>query len=100
MEFKPTSGNHVMKTRKTAALFFCGTLFGILLTLCLGAADHGAVPARKDPSPFQIVTYPSGVTGIFDPNAGRIYLYDVNLVNCYTIREITTLGDQMKRVRN
>ena len=85
-----------MKNRNTIVALMGGVLLGACLVLCIAAADN----SKKDTSHLQIVSYPSGVTGIFDPDNGKLYLYDINLVNCYEIREVTTLGEPMKRTRN
>ena len=45
------------------------------------------------------MTFSTGVMGFFDPDTGRIYMYDVNLENCYSIREMTELGEPMRRIR-
>ncbi len=81
-------------------MFVCGALFGISIALCVGAADKSSDSPKNDRSRLQVVSYAGGGTGIFDPDAGRLYLYDANLVNCYAIRDITTLGEPMRRVRN
>ena len=85
-----------MKNRNNFLALIGGIFLGACFVLCIGAADN----PKKDTSHLQFVSYPSGVTGIFDPDNGKVYLYDVNLVNCYEIREITTLGEPMKRTRN
>jgi hypothetical protein len=85
-----------MKKKNAVGLVVGGMLLGVCLTLCIGAAED----SRKEPSRLQIVTYPTGTTGIFDPDKGRLYLYDINLANCILIREIATLGAPMKQVRN
>lgn len=85
-----------MKTENGVGLVVGGMLLGACITLCLGAAED----SKKEPSRLQIVTYPAGTTGIFDPDKGRLYLYDVNIAKCFMIREITTLGGPMKQVRN
>jgi hypothetical protein len=85
-----------MKTKNAVGLVIGGMLLGACITLCLGAAED----SKKETARLQIVTYPAGTTGIFDPDTGRIYLYDVNIANCFMIREIATLGGPMKEVRN
>jgi hypothetical protein len=89
-----------MKTRKAALLFVSGTVLGIFLALCLGAADKSTESPKKEPSRLQLVSYPAGTTGIFDPDSGKLYMYDVNLVNCFMIREVGTLGAPMRQLRN
>ena len=79
-------------------MFLSGLVLGVSLALTLGA-DKNAQPAKPE-SHLQIVTYPTGNTGIFDPDTGTIYLYDVNLASCYSIRRISKLGDPMQRLVN
>jgi hypothetical protein len=90
------TGEHCMKTKNAVGLVIGGMLLGVCITLCLGAGAD----SRKETSRLQIVTYPAGTTGIFDPDKGRLYLYDINVANCFMIREITTLGEPMKQLRN
>ena len=85
-----------MKTKNGGLIMVCGMLLGACIALCLGAEEN----SKKEPARLQIVTYPAGTTGIFDADAGKLYLYDVNVVNCFLVREITTLGEPMKRVKN
>ena len=86
-----------MKTRTAASLFVAGMLSGICLMAGLGA---GSDTASKNPSHVQAFSYPSGGTGFFDPVAGTVYVYDANGVNCILVRQLTTLGSPMQRVRN
>jgi len=88
-----------MKKRNAVGLLLCGMLLGVGLTIGIGAADNGAAP-RKDWSRLRVVTYANDATGFFDPDTGRFYLYDAMLVNCYTIRELGTLGEPLRRIRN
>lgn len=85
-----------MKTKKAVCLLLCGTILGISLALCIGAAEKPA----KDWSRLKIVSYPASTTGIFDPDTGKVYFYDVNLLNCYAIRELTVLGEPTIRRKN
>jgi hypothetical protein len=86
-----------MKTRSAVSLFVAGLLSGICLMAGLGA--ESATPV-KSPSHVQAFSYPSGGTGFFDPDAGTVYIYDANGVNCLMVRQLTTLGASMQRVRN
>ncbi len=78
-------------------------LAGAALGLAFGSlrnSDAEEIAARKTAgSSLQIVSYGTGMTGIFDPETLRIYLYDSNLVNCVAIREIEALGEPMKRIK-
>ena len=55
---------------------------------------------KQDWSKLKIVTYSSGVTGFFDPDTGKLYLYDANLERCLTLRQLTELGEPMTKLRN
>ena len=89
-----------MKKLNSIWVFAGGAALGIGLTLCVGAADNAAKPEaakteKPAPPTVQMVTYPSGVTGFFDPASGRIYLYDVDMKKCFQVRQITTLGQPL-----
>jgi hypothetical protein len=96
-----------MKELKPTLMFVGGTMFGLVLALCLGAvpkAKTAPAPApapaaapvpKKDWSQLKFIGYPNGGTGIFDPATGTFYLYDSDLNSCYLIREINTLGGRM-----
>ncbi len=95
-----------MKNQNAGLMFLGGTLLGIALTLCLGAATKDS-PAKntaptetvtkveKTPAPIQVVSYPNGATGFFNPENSTIYLYDANLRNCYMTRHIAKLGEPL-----
>jgi len=93
-----------MKKRNVAWSFLGGIVFGLSLALCLGAVEKKGEDPKLDPKPdwsrLKIVSYANAATGIFDPETGRIYLYDLNLERCYSIREIRALGEPMVRIRN
>lgn len=64
------------------------------------APTQTQTPAETPPQvDLQLVTYASGLTGVFNPEEGRIYLYDSNLENCVAIRELGRLGGPMKIVK-
>ena len=87
-----------MKKRNAVWLFLSGLLVGVSLVLCIAAADQPEKPSYR-PGPLQMLSFIGGTTGIFDPTTGRVYIYDANLDNCIAIREITTLGAPMRRIR-
>ena len=97
-----------MKTRNAAWLFLAGAIAGLSLALCLGAAEKKTEkpeaakpePPKADWSHLKVVTYPSGTTGFFDPDTGKLYLYDVDLVQCFMVRELTALGAPLRRIRD
>ena len=84
-----------MKKLNSIWVFAGGAALGIALTLCVGAADNAAKPEKPAPPPVQMVAYPSGATGFFDPASGRIYLYDIDMKKCFQVRQITTLGQPL-----
>ena len=86
-----------MKKPNSIWIFTCGALLGVCLMLCLGAAEKEVAPVKKEPAPVQIVTYASGVTGFFDPNSRKLYLYDVDLKNCYLTLQFNSLGAPTSR---
>jgi hypothetical protein len=97
-----------MKTQKAGMIFSSGMILGLSLALGLGAAQKAKdAPAKETPPPaetpktdwsrLKFIGYPNGVTGIFDPDTGTFYLYDVNLDRCFFIRELTALGEPLKR---
>jgi len=92
IEFNPIKN---MKKQNAAWLFVCGAISGLALALCLGAAET----PKTDWSRLTVLSYPSGITGFFDPDAGKLYLYDMNLEQCHAIREITKLGEPLRRLR-
>lgn len=89
-----------MKVKNTGLTFLCGGLLGVSLTLGLAAAEKSITPPKKNFSHLQITGYPNGATGILDTDTGTLFIYDGSQVNCIAIREITTLGASMRRVRN
>jgi hypothetical protein len=89
-----------MKERKVAWSFLGGITLGLSLALCLGAVEKKMDEPKPEWSRLQLVGYVNGATGIFDPETGRIYLYDGNLERCYAIREFRALGEPMVRIRN
>lgn len=84
-----------MKKSKAGLIFTGGAVLGLLAALCLGAAGKTGEAQKTDWSRLKIVTYPSGSTGFFDPDSGRLYLYNANLDRCVSIRELNTLGQPM-----
>ena len=79
-----------MKNKNTLLTFAGGILLGLTLALCLGAGENEA--AKKDSPPWQVVSYPNGGTGFFDPVTSTIYVYDSELKKCYMVKRIHQLG--------
>lgn len=100
-----------MKKSFSSLTFAGGALFGIVLTLCLAAAQNQkSAPTNQpaaSPAPAPTVesglarlkffAYPNGGTGIFDPYTGVIYVYDSDLNRCYLTKRLQTLGEPMQR---
>lgn len=90
-----------MNKQKAGLILICGMVLGAVLILCAGVPDtsrqQSDLPAAAGPdwSRLKIVTYSSGVTGFFDPDTGKLYLYDTNMRNCFSIHQLTALGKPM-----
>jgi hypothetical protein len=84
-----------MKKRNAGWLFGGGAIFGLSIALCLGAVEKQVAP--PDWSRLQVVSYPNGGTGFFNPDTGTIYVYDSDLNRCYLIRKINNLGSPLRQ---
>lgn len=64
------------------------------------AKAKAAVEAEVDQdwSKLKVVAYSSGLTGFFDPDTGKLYIYDSELNKCF-IRQLTELGEPMKKIK-
>jgi len=89
-----------MNTRKASLILVCGIMLGVALVFATRAQDKPALTPKKDWSQLRVVTYASGLTGFFDPESGKLFLYDSNLEKCHVIRELTELGEPLKTLRN
>jgi len=81
-----------MKTR--IASLMVGVALGVGLMLTMGAG-LGAKTDKEGWDRLKFVTYSNGVTGIFDPTSGKLYLYSANLENCYAVHQLETLGNSL-----
>lgn len=105
-----------MNTKNSALLFTLGSACGVMLAMGLNAqtrakpattnlavsrilAESPANAAPAGPAHLQFFTYPNGNTGIYDPSTATIYIYDYDLAQCLNVRELTSLGSPMRRVR-
>ena len=61
---------------------------------------QGKVDSKEDWSKLKIVTYASGLTAFFDPDTGKLYVYDSNMENCCAIRQLVALGEPLKQLKN
>jgi len=91
-----------MKNAKIGWVFVSGVLLGVAATLCVGASGKDTpskitneTGPKKDLSHVQVVSYPNGGTGFFDPETATIYVYSSDLKNCYMTRQITSLGEPL-----
>lgn len=89
-----------MNTRQIGWALCCGVILGASLVLGTRAQDKPAEPPKPDWSRLQVVTYASGLTGFFDPASGKLYLYDSNAENCFIVRQLTELGEPLKKLKN
>jgi len=55
--------------------------------------------SKKDWSRLKVVTY-AGLTGFFDPDTGKLYVYDANMENCVVIRQMVKPGESMVKIKN
>ena len=83
-----------MKTKPMALMLVCGALLGFACAVGLGAVEKTNDAPKKDWSHLQMVAYPNGATGFFDPSSGTVYVYDVELRNCYMVRQLVNLGER------
>ena len=91
------NGEKTMKTKLMALTLTCGVLLGFLVAAGLGAMEKPKDLPKKDWSRLQIVAYPNGGTGFFDPDSGTLYVYDSELRQCYLVRQLINLGDPTVR---
>jgi len=89
-----------MWTRTTAVSFVIGALLVTLALVPFLGSSTAAERTEPDWSRLSIVTYSSGLTGFFDPQSGKLYVYDANVEQCLMIRQLDELGKPMKRVKN
>ncbi|TAL00915.1 MAG: hypothetical protein EPO07_09075 [Verrucomicrobia bacterium] len=83
--------------QQTTLALTAGALLGFAAAVGLGAAEKGKETAKKDWSRVQVIAYPNGGTGFFDPDSGTMYVYDSDLRGCYLIRQVVNLGDPTVR---
>jgi len=55
---------------------------------------------KKDWSRLKVGTIASGGICFFDPDTGKIYVYDSTLENCVQIRKLVNLGDPLVQINN
>ena len=84
-----------MNKRNSGMIFTCGLAVGLAVALCLGAAENSTSPSKPDWSRLKLWGYPNA-TGIFDPDTGKIYVYDGELRNCFMVRQLGVLGNRLQ----
>jgi len=89
-----------MWTRTTAVSVLIGALIVTLALVPFLGSSTAAEQAEPGWSRLKIVAYPSGMTGFFDPQSGKLYIYDANVEQCFIIRQLDELGKPMKRIKN
>lgn len=70
---------------------------GVCVTVALAQDKQDT---KKDWSRLKVVTYSSGLTGFFDPDSGKLYIYDANMENCFIVRQLVKLGDPLVKIKN
>jgi len=88
--------------KKHLASLAIGMALGIGGLLVLGAVGEPAAVPMPGPAGWdrlKWVAYPNGVTGIFDPASGKLYLYTANMDNCYAVYQLQTLGMRFNKSR-
>ncbi len=86
--------------RKTILVAVVACLLVGAAALMSTAVPQGKAETERDWSQLQIVTYASGLTGFFDPDTGKLYLYDSKLDKCFIIHQLTKLGEPMEKLKN
>jgi hypothetical protein len=71
-----------------------GVALGVGLMLTVGAG-MGAKTDREGGDRLKFVAYPNGVTGIFDPASGKLYMYASNMESCYAVYQVGMLGNPL-----
>ena len=85
--------------KKRIASLIAGLLVVAAIGVTIAFAQETQV-AKQDWSRLKIVTYQSGLTGFFDPDSGRLYVYDAHIENCIMVRQLVRLGEPLVRITN
>ena len=92
-----------MKKPLRPRIFFTG-LSLIAAALLVGlksfsaAADTEQAAGKWDR--LKLVTYSSGLTGFFDPDSGKLYVYDSNVEKCFIERQLIKLDEPLEKLKN
>ena len=85
------------KTLLIAALLVATLVYASRVSKSQASAEL-ALPDAKW-GHVQVVSYGSGLTGFFDTNSGRLYLYGADLRTPFMTAEIESLGAPLKIVK-
>jgi len=80
------------------AILACALIVALGL-ISFTATSDAQQQVGPDWSRLEVVAYPSGVTGFFDPATGKLYVYDDNIEQCILVRQLEELGKPMKDVK-
>ena len=89
-----------MWKRTTPLSILLAAVIAALLLVPLAATWGAHQQAQPDWSQVQVISYRSGMTGFFDAATGKLYIYDASLDECLVIREVTELGEPLKKIKN
>ncbi|MGB2601624.1 MAG: hypothetical protein WBD00_02195 [Candidatus Omnitrophota bacterium] len=90
-----------MSNRKTRFLIIGALIFSALIvfsTQSFAQYEQGE-KLKIDFTKLEILVYPSGLTGFFDRETGKLYIYDTRSVDCIMIRQMTKPGKAMKVIK-
>jgi len=79
--------------RRSAFLSFTACALTAAAPLRAPAATPAKPAITSDLSDIEVVNYASGLTGIFDKSAGKMYLYDSSTKKCVGVRRMTSTGE-------
>jgi hypothetical protein len=81
-------------SRNRIALFVGAAVIAAMVFL--HSPSSAQQPKEPDFSHVQIVTYASGMTGFFDSQTGKLYIYDSNWSQCLWAYKLARLGEPMQ----
>ena len=79
--------------RRSAFLSFTACALTAASPLRAATATPAKTAVTTALSDVEVVTYASGLTGIYDKSAGKIYLYDPVSKKCVGVRRMTSTGE-------
>lgn len=85
-----------MSKRFVIIVLFCTlVMFGVQ---AFGQYAQGERP-QTDYTKLEVLVYPSGLTGFFDHETGRLYIYGSRLDECIMIRQMIKPGRSMRVIK-